>query len=113
MNWKPIPTEAPAKNRTKKTHVSAKFTKHAISKKSTHPNISYRLLQSVSLRLLEYVKNEKNCSLEEVSDLITDMQRTIVNLQKKRIALFEKEKEKQDKKRARKRKKTFKVKKIS
>lgn len=116
MNWKPIPNEAPARTRkgrsSKKTHVSSKFKKHAISKKSTHPNISYRLLQSVSLRLLEYVKKEGKYSLDEVSDLITDMQRTIVNLQKKRIALFEKEKEKQRKTKKRRKNKTFKVKKI-
>ena len=114
MNWKLIPNEAPAKNKTKKkkTHISKKFTKHAISKKSFHPNISYRLFQSVSLRLLEFVKKEGKYSLEEVSDLVTDMQRTIVNLQKKRIALFEKEKETQQKTKAKRRKKTFKVKKI-
>ena len=114
MDWKPIPNEAPAKVRSsrKKTHVSGKFAKHAISKKSLHPNISYRLLQSVSLRLLDYVKKESKYSLDEVADLITDMQRTIVNLQKKRIALFEKEKEKQGKTKTRRKKKTFKIKRI-
>lgn len=116
MDWKPIPNEAPYKTKKggskKRTHVRATFTKHAISKKSLHPNISYRLLQSVSIRLLEYVKKEGKYSLDEVSDLITDMQRTIVNLQKKRIALFEKEKEKQRKSKNRRPKKTFKIKRI-
>lgn len=112
MNWKPIPSEAPARTKKKKTHISAKFTKHAISKKTLHPNISYRLLQSVSIRLLEYVKKEGKYSLEEVSDLVTDLQRTIVNLQKKRIALFEKEKEKRLNSKNRRPKKTFKIKKI-
>ena len=110
MNWKPIPNEAPAKTKRKKTHIRAAFSKHAISKKSLHPSISYRLLQSVSFRLLEYVKKENKYSLEEVSDLITDMQRTIANLQKKRIALFEKEKQKQSKNK--RGKKTFKIKRI-
>ncbi|MCD6109866.1 hypothetical protein J7J83_03865 [bacterium] len=108
MDWKPIPTEAPAKSRKKGTHISAKFKKHTISKKSI-PSISYRLFQSVSLRLLDYVKKEKKYSLQEVSDLIMDMQRTIVNLQKKRIVLFEKEKQKQHRKRP---KRMFRVKKI-
>lgn len=116
MNWKPLPNEAPAKvtkgSSRKKTHVRAKFIKHAISKKSLHPNISYRLLQSVSLRLLEYVKKEGKYSLDEVADLVTDMQRTIVSLQKKRIALFEKEKEKQRKTKNRRPKKPFKIKRI-
>jgi len=112
MNWKPIPTETPAKSRKKGTHISAKFKKHAIYKKSLNPNISYRLFQSVSLRLLQYVKRENKHSLGEISDLITDMQRTIVNLQKKRISLFEKEREKQHKTRNRRPKKAFKIKKI-
>ncbi|MBD3156974.1 hypothetical protein GF369_04060 [Candidatus Peregrinibacteria bacterium] len=112
MNWKPLPNEAPAPDKKKKTHISKKFTKHALSKKSSHPNISYRLVQSVSLRLLEYVKKEGKYSLDEVADLITDMQRTIVTLQKKRISLFEKEKEKHKKKKKRRKKKPFNIKKI-
>ncbi len=112
MNWKPIPNEAPAKARVKRTHVRASFIKHAISKQHVSPNISYRLLQSVSIRLLDYVKKENKQSLQEVSDLITDMQRTIVNLQKKRIALFEKEKEKHHKTKNRRPQKTFKIKRI-
>lgn len=107
MTWKPIPSEAPAKGRTKKTHVRARFKKYPLKQK--HTKISYRLLQSVSIRLLEYVKKEGKYSLNEVADLITDMQRTIVNLQKKRIALFEKEKQKISK---RKSKTKFKVKRI-
>lgn len=112
MNWKPIPNEAPATDKKKKTHISKKFDKHTLSKKSSHPNISYRLLQSVSIRLLEYVKKEGKYSLDEVADLVTDMQRTIVTLQKKRIALFEKEKAKHKKNKKKRRKKPFNIKKI-
>jgi hypothetical protein len=114
MNWKPIPNEAPAPDKKKKTHISKKFAKHSLSKKSSHPNISYRLVQSVSFRLLEYVKKEGKYSLDEVADLVTDMQRTIVTLQKKRIALFEKEKTKakHKKNKKKKKKKPFKIKKI-
>lgn len=107
MSWKPIPSEAPAKGRTKRTHVRARFKKHPLKK--VHTKMSYRLLQSVSIRLLEFVKKESKYSLNEVADLITDMQRTIVNLQKKRMTLFEKEKQKTSKKKP---KAKFKVKKI-
>jgi len=110
MFWKQIPNEAPAKTREKRTHISSKFVKHAISKSTPHPNISYRLLQSVSIRLLEYVKKESKYSLDEVSDLIMDMQRTIVNLQKKRITLFEKKMQRS--KKNRRPQKAFKIKKI-
>lgn len=112
MSWKPIPQEAPSSKRAKKTHIRAAFKKHPIykQKKFPHSKTPYRLFQSVSIRLLEYVKKEGKYSKNEVADLITDMQRTIVNLQKKRMQLFENEKEKT--KRKKKNKAKFKVKRI-
>lgn len=114
MSWKPIPQEAPAKKRGKQTHVSPRFQKHAIYKKSSvHENISYKLFQSVSRRLLGFVKKEGKYSLSEISYLITDMQRTIATLQSKRLKLWEKEKSKLMKKQKTKKRKTkFNVKKI-
>jgi len=49
------------------------------------------------MRLLEYVKRGGKYSLSEVADLINDMQKTIVNLQKKRIKLFSNKKFKKKK----------------
>ncbi|MBU1446136.1 hypothetical protein KKD70_02645 [Patescibacteria group bacterium] len=97
MNFKLIPNERfesqNPNEKTKKTHVSKNFAKHAIfkNKKSQHPQTSYRLLQSLSLRLHEYVKREGKQTSKEIGILITDMQKTIANLQKKRIKLIEKE----------------------
>jgi len=96
MSWKPIPNEAPSKITFKKTHISPRFVKHAIYKKSPENNysIAYKLYQSVSMRLLEFVKRGGRYNLKEVAELITDMQRTILNLQKKRYDLCEKEQKK-------------------
>lgn len=108
MFWKPIPHEKPAKSNAKKTHIQKRFKKHAI--KTRKPQTSYSLVQSVSIRLLEYVKKEGKYTFTEIGDLITDMQRTITNLQRKKYILLEKEKEKN--KRKKKSKPQFKVKKI-
>jgi len=97
MSWKPIPNEAPAKVVFKKTHISPRFEKHPIydkHKKNQSGFLPYRLFQSVSMRLLEYVRKGGKYQLKDVADLITDMQKTIINLQKKRIDLFDKEREK-------------------
>jgi len=96
MSWKPIPKEEPAKIVFKKTHISPRFTMHPIyNKKNTvNDSLPYRLYQSVSMRLLEFVRKGGKYSLKEVADLITDMQRTIINLQKKRVNLCDKEKSK-------------------
>jgi septum formation inhibitor MinC len=119
MSWKPIPKEAPAQKNAKKTHVSPRFQKHSIykNKKSAPIKLSYRLFQSVSRRLLEFIKKEGRYSLNELSYLITDMQRTIATLQNKRLKLWEKEKSKllkKEKKKKRKKTKTkFYIKKIA
>lgn len=113
MTFKLIPNEAPEtkkqvsqtkKRNTKKTHVSEKFAKHAIfkNKKTDHPKIAYRLLQSLSLRLHEYVKREGKQTSKEIGILVTDMQKTIAILQKKRIKLIEKDMKKTQKKTKRK-----------
>ena len=96
MSWKAIPNEAPAKIVFKKTHISPRFVKHTIYKKTPDKNfpVSYKLFQSVSMRLLEFVKRGGKYNLKEVAELITDMQKTIINLQKKRIDLCDKEQEK-------------------
>lgn len=104
MSWKPLPHEHPAKEKQKKTHVRASLTRRTFSKKP--PKTSYRLLQSVSVRLHEFVKKEGKYSTEEMADLITDMQRGVINLQRKRSELLEKKKNKTLKKNQ------FKVKKI-
>lgn len=89
MSWKPIPREEPAKIIFKKTHISPRFTLHPIYKKynTADDSLSYRLFQSVSMRLLEYARKGGKYTLKEVADLITDMQKTILNLQKKRVKL--------------------------
>jgi hypothetical protein len=113
MDFKLIPNEAPEtktqvsqtkKRNTKKTHVSEKFAKHAIfkNKKADHPKIAYRLLQSLSLRLHEYVKREGKQTSKELGTLVTDMQKTIAVLQKKRIKLIEKDMKKKLKRTKRK-----------
>lgn len=114
MSWKPIPAEAPAKGRTKKTHIKKRFQKSAIYKKakSPHSKVSYRLLQSVSTRILKFVEKQGRFNLQDLGDLITDMQRTIVTLQHRRFELFEKERIKQKKKGRRKMKPKFNIKKI-
>jgi hypothetical protein len=96
MSWKPIPNEEPAKIVFKKTHISPRFTLHPIyGKKNTiNDTLSYRLYQSVSMRLLEYARKGGKYTLKEVADLITDMQKTILNLQKKRVNLCDKQKNK-------------------
>lgn len=107
MYWKPIPHEKPAKTDKSKTHIQKRFKKHPL--KNTNQKVSYRLFQSVSIRLLEYVKKEGKYSFQEIGDLVMDMQRTITNLQRKKHTLMEKEK---TKKRKRSTKPKFKVKKI-
>ena len=99
MSWKPIPHEEPAKIVFKKTHISPRFTLHPIyNKKNTaSDSLSYRLYQSVSMRLLEYARKGGKYTLREVADLITDMQKTILNLQKKRVNLCDKQKDKNKK----------------
>ncbi|MBN1495093.1 hypothetical protein JW911_05180 [Candidatus Peregrinibacteria bacterium] len=101
MSWKPIPQEAPAKIIFKKTHISPRFEKHAIYKKHAQKpvTISYKLYQSVSMRLVEYIKRGGRYNLREIADLITDMQKTILNLQKKRLDICDKEHKKNKKKR--------------
>lgn len=116
MSWKQIPQEAAAKVKTRKTHVSPRFQKHPIYKKKAKPvKLSYRLFQSVSRRLLAFIQKEGRYSLSELSYLITDLQRTIANLQAKRIQLWEKEKEKLAKVKKRKSKgnSKFNIKKIA
>ncbi|MFC1656056.1 hypothetical protein ACFL3C_04245 [Patescibacteria group bacterium] len=115
MYWKEIPQETAAKDKTRKTHVSPRFQKHPVYKKNAKPiKLSYRLFQSVSRRLLGFIQKEGKYSLSELSYLITDLQRTIANLQAKRIQLWEKEKAKlaKVKKKQSKKKSKFKVKKI-
>jgi len=94
MSWKPIPKEEPAKIVFKKTHISPRFTMHPIYNKTNTVKdlLPYRLYQSVSMRLLEYARKGGKYSLKEVADLITDMQKTILTLQKKRVNLCDKEK---------------------
>lgn len=110
MSWKPLPHEKPAKPAHKKTHIRSAFKKHALKKVIKSKKTSYRLLQSVSIRLLEFVKKEGKYSFQEVGDLITDMQRSIINLQRKRTVLIDKQ-TKKNKNRSSKKSK-FKIKKI-
>ncbi len=92
MNWKPIPKEEPAKDPKQKTHISAKFIGTSNSKNDiVHPNISYRLFQKVSGKLINFVKKERKFKITEISDLITDLQKTVSKLQQKRLYLLEKE----------------------
>jgi len=99
MDLKLIPNEAPETNiqvsktkKTKKTHISGKFAKHSIfQNKTNHPKTAYRLLQSLSLNLHEYVKREGKYNSKEIGKLITNMQKTVAILQKKRIKLIEKD----------------------
>jgi len=109
MSWKPIPREEPAKAVFKKTHISPRFTLHPVYKNTSTINdsISYRLYQRVSMRLLEYAKTGGKSSLKDVAELITDMQKTILNLQKKRTKLCDEQNEKL------KKKSKFRVKKIN
>lgn len=92
MNWKPIPKEEPARSPKQKTHISAKFVGASNSENGyKHPNISYRLFQKVSSRLLHFIKKEKKFKIAELSQLITDLESTISKLQQKRIYLLQKE----------------------
>ncbi|MFC1810637.1 hypothetical protein ACFLZH_04000 [Patescibacteria group bacterium] len=92
MNWKPIPKEEPANEGPKnKTHIRAKFIGNSNAKGEVHPSISYRLLQKVSGRLLEFVKREKKFNRKELSELILDLQNTVSKLQKKKNHLIQKE----------------------
>lgn len=92
MNWKPIPKEERANEGPKnKTHIRAKFIGSSNAKDEVHPSISYRLLQKVSGRLLDFVKREKKFSRIELSELIFDLQNTVSKLQKKKNRLIQKE----------------------
>lgn len=91
MNWKPIPQEAPANEPRKKTHISAKFLGNRPSKKSNHPNISYRLFQRVSYMLLNFIRKERKYSYKEIQSLITDLQIITSKLQQKKLFLMDKE----------------------
>lgn len=92
MNWKPIPKEAPAKDPKQNTHINARFIGTSSSKNDiVHPSISYRLFQKVSGKLINFVKKEKKFKIAEISELITDLQKTVSNLQQKRLYLLEKE----------------------
>jgi hypothetical protein len=98
MSWKPIPQEAPSNELLRKdrkdrsTHVSPKFLKHPLYKKkrNKHPKTSYRLYQSVSIRLLDFIQKEKKHTTKDIDALIMDMQKTVSNLQKKRLYILKK-----------------------
>ncbi len=96
MNWKPIPKEEPAIDAKQKTHIRAKFQnkdfEHEIP---VHPNISYRLMQKISGKLIRFIKKERNIKVYELSELITDMQNAVSKLQQKKLFLLEKEAKKQ------------------
>lgn len=102
MSWKLIPQEAPADNKCEnnnKSHITPRFKKHFlyVKKKNQNPKLSYRLYQSVSMRLIKYAEKEKQHSKSDIDSLINDMQRVVSTLQKKRILLSEKKKKKRKK----------------
>ena len=70
MYWKQIPNEEPAQNPKEKTHISAKFVGTSNSNGVVHSNISYRLFQKVSGKLLNFIKKERSFKVDELSDLI-------------------------------------------
>jgi hypothetical protein len=99
MNWKPIPKEEPALEPKQNTHVQAKFVGTSSSKNNiVHPNISYRLFQKTSGKLIDFVKKERAFKINELSDLIVDLQKTVSKLQQKRLYLLQKEARKNSRK---------------
>lgn len=96
MSWKPIPQEAPAVSEKSKSHITPRLKRQFlyVKKKNKNPKMSYRLYQSVSMRLLSYIEKEKKHSKSDVDDLINDMQKVVSSLQKKRTLLAEKKNKK-------------------
>ncbi len=96
MYWKPIPKEEPAIDSTQKTHIRAELqNKNSRDNKPAHPNISYRLMQKISGKLIYFIKKERKIKIKELSDLITDMQDAVSKLQQKKLFLLQKEAQKQ------------------
>lgn len=57
-------------------------------------NVDTKLFSVVSKKLTEYVKNGENISLKELGELIHNLQRSVIGLQKKRINIVRRQQRK-------------------
>ncbi len=85
---KPIPQEQPGKRgHKKKNKKQGRFMRLEITIRDLK-KADRQLYDKVCEQLLQYVKKDENVSLDELNDLIHDLQRTTLSLQKKRIKII-------------------------
>ncbi len=84
-----IPQEHAGGENRKKTKKKTHFV-HLELKLRELEKSDHRLFAVAGKQLMEYVKKAENISLKELNDLIHNLQRSVIGLQKKRIRIVRK-----------------------
>ncbi len=91
---KPIPQERPSHRANNKKNGNKAHIMRLEMKIRSMENVDTRLFSVVSKKLTEYVKNGENISLKELGELIHNLQRSVIGLQKKRINIVRRQQRK-------------------
>ncbi len=91
---KPIPQEQPSGNKQNAGSKKKKSPTHFMRLEVKLQNLAKgdsKLFAAASRQLLEYMKKAEKASLKELNELIHNLQRTVIGLQKKRIDIVRNE----------------------
>jgi len=98
---KPIPQENPSSGKnTKKNNKQEHLTHvmHLQMKIRQFENNDRQLFAHAGKQLLNYLKKAENITFKELNELIHNLQRTVIGLQKKRIRIVQKQQRKKKRK---------------
>lgn len=90
---KPIPQERPSNSGKRRTKKQTHFMRVEMSIRSFEKS-DHQLFAHVGHQLMEYVKKAENISMKELSEMIHDLQRTVIGLQKKRLNIVRRQQRK-------------------
>lgn len=97
---KPIPQENPSRGENKKklAHKQMHFMRLEMTLRNLEKT-DRQLFAHVGKQLMDYIKKAENITMRELNDLIHNLQRTVIGLQKKRIRLMQRQQRKKKGKR--------------